>query len=44
MVHFVKEMVKKEYPKDFVVDEDGKWVLQGWKGRILLAVSCWVPA
>ncbi|GAU49251.1 hypothetical protein TSUD_87660 [Trifolium subterraneum] len=40
----VKEMVKKEYPKDFVVDEDGKWVLQGWKGRILHAVSCWVPA
>ncbi|XP_057449205.1 scarecrow-like protein 30 [Lotus japonicus] len=40
----VKEMVKKEYHKDFVVDEDGKWVLQGWKGRILHAVSCWVPA
>lgn len=44
LVERVKEMVKKEYPKDFVVDEDGKWVLQGWKGRILLAVSCWVPA
>ncbi|RDX82071.1 Scarecrow-like protein 14, partial [Mucuna pruriens] len=40
----VKEMVKKEYHKDFVVDEDGKWVLQGWKGRILHAVSSWVPA
>jgi len=44
LVDRVKEMVKKEYPKDFVVDEDGKWVLQGWKGRILKAVSCWVPA
>ncbi|XP_058755644.1 scarecrow-like protein 30 [Vicia villosa] len=44
LVDRVKEMVKKEYPKDFVVDEDGKWVLQGWKGRILQAVSCWVPA
>ncbi|PNX94143.1 SCARECROW-like protein 14-like [Trifolium pratense] len=44
LVDRVKEMVKKEYPKDFVVDEDGKWVLQGWKGRILHAVSCWVPA
>ncbi|MED6133668.1 hypothetical protein PIB30_030186 [Stylosanthes scabra] len=40
----VKEMVKKEYHKDFVVDEDGKWVMQGWKGRILHALSPWVPA
>ncbi|KAK7404559.1 hypothetical protein VNO78_05511 [Psophocarpus tetragonolobus] len=44
LVNRVKEMVKKEYHKDFVVDEDGKWVLQGWKGRILFAVSSWVPA
>ncbi|KAG4967236.1 hypothetical protein AAZX31_12G059300 [Glycine max] len=43
-VNRVKEMVKKEHHKDFVVDEDGKWVLQGWKGRILFAVSSWVPA
>ncbi|GAU17315.1 hypothetical protein TSUD_110320 [Trifolium subterraneum] len=26
------------------VDEDGKWILQGWKGRILNAFSAWVPA
>ncbi|XP_076930282.1 scarecrow-like protein 34 [Bidens hawaiensis] len=32
------------YHKDFVFDEDGKWILQGWKGRILYASSCWVPA
>lgn len=44
LLNRVKEMVKKEYHKDFVVDEDGKWVLQGWKGRILHGVSCWVPA
>ncbi|KAK7262478.1 hypothetical protein RJT34_30051 [Clitoria ternatea] len=44
LVDRVKEMVKKEYNKDFVVDEDGKWVLQGWKGRILHAMSSWVPA
>lgn len=44
LVNRVKEMVKKEYHKDFVVDEDSKWVLQGWKGRILHAVSSWVPA
>lgn len=39
-----KEMVKTEYHKDFVVDEDGKWVLQGWKGRIVHALTCWKPA
>ncbi|KAK7272060.1 hypothetical protein RJT34_28433 [Clitoria ternatea] len=39
-----KEMVKREYHKDFVVAEDGKWVLQGWKGRILHAFSAWIPA
>lgn len=36
--------VKAGYHKDFVFDDDGKWVLQGWKGRILRASSCWVPA
>ncbi|XP_071737846.1 scarecrow-like protein 34 [Rutidosis leptorrhynchoides] len=45
-----KELVSKlrckraGYHKDFVFDEDGKWILQGWKGRILIASSCWVPA
>jgi hypothetical protein len=42
-VNETKAMVKKEYHKDFVVDEDGKWILQGWKGRILNALSAWVP-
>ncbi|KAK6935839.1 Transcription factor GRAS [Dillenia turbinata] len=32
------------YHKDFVIDVDGHWMLQGWKGRILYANSCWVPA
>ncbi|KAK6926998.1 Transcription factor GRAS [Dillenia turbinata] len=32
------------YHKDFVIDEDGGWMLQGWKGRILFANTCWVPA
>ncbi|CAJ2660893.1 unnamed protein product [Trifolium pratense] len=44
LVNQTKTMVKKEYHKDFVVDEDGKWILQGWKGRILNAFSAWVPA
>ncbi|XP_058762148.1 scarecrow-like protein 11 [Vicia villosa] len=43
LVNETKAMLKREYHKDFVVDEDGKWVLQGWKGRILNAFSAWVP-
>lgn len=29
---------------NFLLEVDGDWVLQGWKGRILYASSCWVPA
>nr|KYP58526.1 Scarecrow-like protein 14 [Cajanus cajan] len=36
--------LKEWYHKDFVFDEDCNWMLQGWKGRILYASSCWVPA
>lgn len=32
------------YHKDFVLDEDGNWLLLGWRGRILFASSCWIPA
>lgn len=39
----VKDKVKSEYHKDFSIDEDGNWLLQGWKGRVLHAVSCWKP-
>uniref|UniRef100_A0A0D9V7N7 Uncharacterized protein n=1 Tax=Leersia perrieri TaxID=77586 RepID=A0A0D9V7N7_9ORYZ len=31
------------YHKDFVIDEDNRWLLQGWKGRILFALSTWKP-
>ncbi|XP_050237281.1 scarecrow-like protein 33 [Mercurialis annua] len=34
----------KCYNKDFVLDVDNDWMLQGWKGRIIYASSCWVPA
>ncbi|KAK6646074.1 hypothetical protein PHAVU_L006743 [Phaseolus vulgaris] len=44
LVNYAKQMVKNEYHKDFVVAEDGKWILQGWKGRILNAISAWAPA
>ncbi|KAK3206322.1 hypothetical protein Dsin_020368 [Dipteronia sinensis] len=36
--------LKAWYHKDFVIDEDKHWMLQGWKGRIVFASSCWVPA
>ncbi|KAK1420667.1 hypothetical protein QVD17_22450 [Tagetes erecta] len=29
------------YHKDFLIDEDNHWLLQGWKGRIIYAISCW---
>ncbi|KAL6508979.1 hypothetical protein OROHE_021538 [Orobanche hederae] len=32
------------YHQDFIFDEDGNWMIQGWKGRILYASSCWVPS
>ncbi|KAM7258767.1 hypothetical protein ACFE04_014508 [Oxalis oulophora] len=35
--------VKLDYHNEFMVCEDGKWMLQGWKGRVLLASSAWVP-
>jgi hypothetical protein len=33
----------KHYHEDFVIDEDIRWLLQGWKGRIMYAVSSWKP-
>lgn len=39
----VKKMVKMDYHKDFVVDENGQWMLQGWKGKIIYALSFWKP-
>ncbi|KAI4373456.1 hypothetical protein MLD38_011581 [Melastoma candidum] len=40
----VKDTVRSEYHGDFIIDEDGRWMLQGWKGRVIYALSCWVPA
>ncbi|OWM68795.1 hypothetical protein CDL15_Pgr024982 [Punica granatum] len=40
----IRHKLKESYHEDFVLDEDGCWMLQGWKGRILYASSCWVPA
>ncbi|CAD6252641.1 unnamed protein product [Miscanthus lutarioriparius] len=41
-VKYLSKKVKDGYHKDFVVDVDQQWLLQGWKGRILYAMSTWV--
>ncbi|KAH6798158.1 GRAS family transcription factor [Perilla frutescens var. hirtella] len=35
--------VRTFYHKDFVIDEDSQWLLMGWKGRIIYAITCWKP-
>ncbi|CAN6248801.1 unnamed protein product [Urochloa humidicola] len=32
----------KEHHNEFLLSEDGHWLLQGWKGRVLFAHSTWV--
>ncbi|KAI3916645.1 hypothetical protein MKW98_026387 [Papaver atlanticum] len=39
----VKEQATADYHKDFVVDEDSRWMLLGWKGRVIFALSSWRP-
>ncbi|KAK3206319.1 hypothetical protein Dsin_020365 [Dipteronia sinensis] len=38
-----KEFVKKDYHKDFIVNKHGQWILQGWRGKIIYALSFWKP-
>ncbi|CAA2993277.1 scarecrow-like protein 14 [Olea europaea var. sylvestris] len=40
----VKAKVRNGYNNDFLLDEDSDWMLQGWKGRVIYALSCWTPA
>jgi hypothetical protein len=42
IVKGISNKVKDKYHKDFVIDVDQQWLLQGWKGRILYAMSAWV--
>lgn len=44
IMKMARNRVKSSYHKDFVIDEDGHWLLQGWKGRIIYALSSWRPA
>lgn len=41
VVQFVIHHMVSRYHKDFVVDEVSKWLLLGWKGRFLCALSTW---
>ncbi|AEC08204.1 GRAS family transcription factor [Arabidopsis thaliana] len=44
LVQKLKLMVESGYkPKEFDVDQDCHWLLQGWKGRIVYGSSIWVP-
>lgn len=43
ILRIAKDRVKA-YHKDFVIDVDGHWLLQGWKGRIMFAASTWKGA
>ncbi|MCL7039886.1 hypothetical protein MKW94_012178 [Papaver nudicaule] len=38
-----KAQALSDYHKDFVIEEDSRWLLLGWKGKILCAVSSWRP-
>jgi hypothetical protein len=41
IVLMLKDIVKKDYHKHFTINEDHQWLLQGWKGRVLCAISTW---
>ncbi|CAI9108124.1 OLC1v1007652C2 [Oldenlandia corymbosa var. corymbosa] len=43
IVKEIRAKVRLNYHKDFEVDKDCNWILQGWKGRILSALSIWKP-
>ncbi|ESQ52408.1 hypothetical protein EUTSA_v10016318mg [Eutrema salsugineum] len=38
------QKVNTFYHKDFVIDQDNRWLLQGWKGRTVMALSVWKSA
>uniref|UniRef100_A0A7N0UU46 Scarecrow-like protein 9 n=1 Tax=Kalanchoe fedtschenkoi TaxID=63787 RepID=A0A7N0UU46_KALFE len=44
IMRLAKERVKSCYHKDFMIGEDGNWLIQGWKGRIAYGLSSWRPA
>ena len=41
IVQMLKDKVRKEFHQSFLISEDQRWLLQGWKGRVLYALSTW---
>lgn len=41
VVQMLRDKVKEDYHRYFEISEDQQWLLQGWKGRVLYAVSTW---
>jgi hypothetical protein len=41
VIRVLKAQVKKSHQKNFMINEDHHWLLQGWKGRVLTALSIW---
>ncbi|KAJ3694009.1 hypothetical protein LUZ60_009489 [Juncus effusus] len=39
----IKNKVSKAYDKNFFVEDDNEWLLWGWKGRVMGAISTWRP-
>ncbi|GAB4824422.1 hypothetical protein Ancab_007309 [Ancistrocladus abbreviatus] len=44
LIEKLRIKVQTFYHKDFCIDVDGHWALEGWKGRIAFASSAWVPS
>jgi len=42
IVNVVKDEVMKHYHKDFMICQDGQWLLQGWMGHVHFAHTTWV--
>jgi len=42
IVRASKDKVNKECRKYIVINEDHGWLLKGWKGRVLAAISTWM--
>ncbi|KAK7404565.1 hypothetical protein VNO78_05517 [Psophocarpus tetragonolobus] len=44
LINKLRCKLKDVYHSDFMLLEDGNYMLQSWKGRVVYASSCWVPA
>ncbi|KAI4304634.1 hypothetical protein MLD38_040114 [Melastoma candidum] len=42
LIEIFRATLKSKSHKDFHIDEDNRWMLQGWKGRIMYATSSWI--